>query len=114
MQYLVQMKLVAPGRPIIAGDGATLIEEYIVPTLQMCGKLLGEKRILAGGPVSGAVALVLLVQAESAQELDDLITGLPVWPRMETKVTPLTTFEGRAQTVRFKLEQLKTQVNSAA
>ncbi len=114
MQYLVQMKLVAPGRPTIAGDGPTFIEEYILPTLELCGKLLREKKILAGGPVSGGVGLVLLVQADSPRELDDLISGLPVWPRMETEVTPLTTFEDRAQTVRSKLEQLRAQAKNAA
>jgi muconolactone delta-isomerase len=44
--------------------------------------------------MSGAVGLVLLVQAGSAKELDDLITSMPVWPQMETEVTPLTTFWG--------------------
>jgi len=95
MQYLVQMTLVAPGRPTIADDGPTFIEEYILPTLELCQKLQSEKRIIAGGPMSGAVGLVLLVQADSAKELDDLITSMPVWPRMETEVTPLTTFGER-------------------
>ena len=72
-------------------------------------KLQGEKKIAAGGPVSGAVALALIVNAESAQELDDLITSLPVWPRMETEVTPLTTFDDRRQSLTARLEALKTQ-----
>jgi hypothetical protein len=37
----------------------------------------GEK-ILAIGPMSGDVSLVLIVNAESARELDDLITSLPI------------------------------------
>jgi hypothetical protein len=45
------------------------------------------------------VNLVLIVNAEPARELD-LITSLPVWPRMETAVVPLTTFEGRAESLR--------------
>jgi muconolactone delta-isomerase len=109
MQYLVQMKLVAPGRPTTPEEGAAFIEQFILPTLELCQKMQSEKTILAGGPMSGAVALVLLVQAESARELDDVITSLPVWPRMETAVTSLTTFEDRAQTVRSKLERLKAQ-----
>jgi muconolactone delta-isomerase len=64
--------------------------------------------------MSGAVGLVLLVHAESAPELDEIITSLPVWPRMETEVTPLTTFEDRAQTVRSRLEQLKETTKDAA
>ena len=63
----------------------------------------------AGGPVSGAVALALIVNAESAHELDDLITSLPVWPRMETEVTPLTTFDARRQSLAARLEALRAQ-----
>lgn len=114
MQYLVQMRLVPQGRPTSNQEGATFIEQYILPTLERCKKLQGEKKILAGGPISAAVGLVLIVTAESARELDDLITSLPVWPRMETDVTPLTTFEGRAETLRPRLEQLRAQAQKAS
>ena len=63
--------------------------------------------------MSGAVALVMIVNAESAGELDDVITRLPIWPRMETDVTPLTTFEGRALSLRPRLEQLKAEAQRA-
>jgi hypothetical protein len=64
--------------------------------------------------MSGAIGLVLIVNAESARELDDLITSLPVWSRMETEVTPLTTFEGRAESLRPRLEQLKAETRRAS
>jgi muconolactone delta-isomerase len=113
MQYLVQMKLVPQGRPTTTEEGAAFIEQFIFPTLELCKKLLDQKKILAGGPMSGVIALVFIVNAESARELDDLLTSLPVWSRMETDVTPLTTFEGRAETLRPMLEQLKAQTHRA-
>lgn len=113
MQYLVQMQLSSSARPTTQEDGIAFIEQYIFPTLELCKKLLEEKKILAGGPMSGTVALALIVNAESARELDDLITNLPVWPRMETEVTPLTTFEERAQSLHPRLEQLKSQRRGA-
>ena len=58
---------------------------------------------------TGTVALALIVNAESARELDDLITSLPVWSRMETEVTPLTSFDGRMQSLLPRLESLKAQ-----
>lgn len=64
--------------------------------------------------MSGAVALVIIVAAESAQELDDLITSLPVWPRMETEVTPLTTFDARRQTLLSRIDELKEQTREPA
>ena len=114
MQYLVQMKLVASDRPITPEEGAAFIEQVIFPTLELCKKLQGEKKILAGGAVSGTIGLAIIVEGESAQEVDALITSLPVWPRMETDVTPLTTFEGRAEILRPRLERLKAQTRGAA
>lgn len=107
MQYLVQMKLADSGRPTTAEAGIAFIEQFILPTLEVCKTLESEKKILAGGPVGGAVALALIVSAESIHELDGLITGLPIWPRMETEVTALTSFDGRMSSVRPRLEQLR-------
>jgi muconolactone delta-isomerase len=114
MQYLIQMRLRSSARPSTQPEGIAFIEQYILPTLELYTKLQDEKKLLAGGPMSGAIALALVVNADSAQELDDLITSLPVWPQMETAVTPLTTFEGRAQSLRPRLEQLKAQGREAA
>jgi muconolactone delta-isomerase len=114
MKYLVQMKLVNSNRPATPEEGVAFIEQIILPTLELCGKFEAEKRIIAGGPVSGSIALSLIVNAESAQEVDDLLTSLPVWSRMETTVTPLNSFEGRMQTVRTRLDELKRQIPAAS
>ena len=107
MNYLVQLKLAT--RPANQQEGAVFIEQFILPTLELCKKLEAERKIVAGGPLSGAIALSLIVSAESEQELDKVISSLPVWPLMETKVTPLSTFDVRMQMVRTRLQQLKGQ-----
>ncbi len=107
MNYLVQLKLA--DRPTTPQEGIVFIEQFILPTLELCKKLEAEKTIVAGGPLSGAIALSLIVDAESAQELDNLISSLPVWPQMETTVTPLSTFDVRMQAVRARLDQLKLE-----
>lgn len=109
MQYLVQMRLVPQGRPTTSEEGIAFIEQTIFPTLERCKKLQDEKKILAGGPVSGAIGITMIVNAESARELDDVITSLPVWPRTEVEVTPLTTFEDREQSLLPRFEKLKAQ-----
>lgn len=114
MNYLVQMKLANSSRPATPQEGMVFIEQFILPTLELCQKLEAERKILAGGPMSGAVALSLIISAGSAQDLDDLITGIPVWPRMETTVTPLTSFDGRMQSIRGRLKQLKAQMQNDA
>ena len=110
MNYLVQLKLAK--RPETPQESRVFIEQSILPTLEMCKRLEAEKRIVAGGPLSGAIALALIVNAKSAEELDGLISSLPVWPRMETTgstVTPLSTFDVRMQAVRARLEELRTE-----
>jgi len=51
----------------------------------------------------------MIVDAGSALELDEIIERLPIWPRAEVNVTPLTTFEDRAKAISPRLEQLKAQ-----
>lgn len=107
MQYLVQMKLVAPARPTTAEEGIAFVEQAIFPSLEMCKKMQKEKKILAGGPISGTIGIAMIVEAGSALELDEIIEGLPIWPRTEVSVTPLTTFDDRIRAVRPRLELLK-------
>ena len=107
MEYLVQMTLAAGARPSMAGEGMAFIEQFILPTLELCKKLQAERKIVAGGPVGGSVALALIVRADSNREVDELVESLPVWPRMETTITPLISFDERAQGVQLRLHQLK-------
>jgi len=67
-------------------------------------QLQDEEKILAGGPISGTIGLALVVKVDSAKERDDLVTSLPAWPRMETDITPLTTFEDRALSIERRLD----------
>lgn len=109
MQFLVRLTLSSGARPNTEGEGFAFIENYIFPTLKRCVELQKERKIIAGGPESGAVALALVVEAGSAAELDNVITNLPVWPRMETTVTLLTTFEDRRRSVDAVLEMVKSR-----
>ena len=80
------------------------IEQYVFSVLDVCDKLLEEKKIAAGGPVGGAIALALVVRAESIQELDDVLESLPIWPLMQTTVIPFTSFDGRRAAGRRRLD----------
>lgn len=62
---------------------------------------------------AGTAAFRGLVSPASARGLDDPITGLPIWPRMETDVAPLTGFEGRVASVRPRLEQPRETIGTA-
>jgi muconolactone delta-isomerase len=113
MQYLVQFRLKSSASPKTPEKGIGCIEQYTCPTLGSGQMLQEEKKIIARGPVSGTVALAFIASAESAKELDDVVTGLPVWPLMDTEVTPPSTFDAGKQALRPKLEQLKGQAPKA-
>ena len=104
MQYLVQMKLADSARPKNPEDSIAFIKRYVFPTLEVCEKLLEEKKIVAGGPLGGAIALAIVVSAESIQELDHILESLPIWPMMQTTVIPLTSFAGRRDAGLRRLE----------
>ncbi|MGE5304456.1 MAG: muconolactone Delta-isomerase family protein [Alphaproteobacteria bacterium] len=112
MDYLVEMRLAQSARPSTPVEGAAFVEQPVLPTLQVCKALEAEKTTVAGGPVSGAIALAMMVRVASIRELDELVEKFPLWPRMETTVTPLTTFDGRVLAVRSTLERVKAKLGS--
>jgi hypothetical protein len=107
MEYLVDMRLADSGRSTTVTEGLIFIEQYILPTLELGEKLAAENRILAGGPLSGAIGLAFIIRADNAKDIDEIVAGLPVWPRMVTTVTPLTTWSGRRSALQSRLERLR-------
>jgi len=107
MEYLVDMRLADSARSTTVAEGLVFIEQYILPTLELGEKLAAENRILAGGPQSGNIGLSFIIRADSAKEIDEIVAGLPVWPRMVTSVTPLTTWSGRRNALQSRLERLR-------
>jgi hypothetical protein len=111
MRYLVEMRLAEHGR-LDPREGLAFIESYVLPSLALCKKLEAEGKIVAGGPISATIGFALIVEAGSALELDEIIEGLPLWPRMRTTVTPLTTFDDRAKAIEPRLAGIKARLKA--
>ncbi len=107
MLFLVELDHVKSGLASAPEASRTFIEQIIFPTIARAEQLVAEKKIVAGGPVAGRIALRLIIEAESPQELDRIITSLPLWPLAETRVTPLIAFAERRQHVQRLLDGLK-------
>jgi muconolactone delta-isomerase len=103
------MKLTDSVRSLDPEKGMNLIEQYIFPTLKIASELHAKGKIVAGGPVNGSIQIAMIVCAESPLELDEILEGLPVWPLMDTRVTPITTFEDRLRAIQPRLERLKKE-----
>jgi muconolactone delta-isomerase len=109
MLFLVELDHVKSGAILGPEAGRAFIEQIISPTIARAEQLTAEKKILAGGPVVGRVALRLIVEADSPQDVDRIITSLPLWPLAETRVTPLIPFADRRNHVQKLLESLTTE-----
>jgi muconolactone delta-isomerase len=106
MLFLVEMDHVKSGQPLMPEAGRTFIEQIILPSLARAEELAKDKKILAGGPVVGRIALRFIVEAESLPDVDRMISSLPIWPLVETRVTPLISFADRRNSVQALLERL--------
>ena len=107
MLFLIELDHVKQGTPLTPEIGSAFIEQTIFPTLARAEELVKAKKILAGGPVLGRVALRFIVEADSLSDVDKIITSLPIWPLAETRVTPLIAFSERRQHAEALLESLQ-------
>jgi muconolactone delta-isomerase len=107
MKYLVIMELI--GTPPVASskDLVRWLEEIIIPSEEALRKLVVEKKILAGGDLSGRRGMAFIMEATSNEELSRLLGTIPEWPLLKVDVTPLDSFEERLADVRQDLERLK-------
>jgi muconolactone delta-isomerase len=107
MLFLIELDHVKQGTPLTPEIGRAFIEQTILPTLARAEELVKAKKILAGGPVLGRVALRLILEADSLSDVDKILTSLPIWPLAETRVTPLIAFSERRQHAEVLLETLQ-------
>jgi Muconolactone delta-isomerase len=106
------MKLADSARPKSPQDSVAFIEGFVLPYLEIMDEWQKEGQVLVGGPIAGAIALALIVKAESVQKLDELCESLPLWPVMEPRIAPLQTFSGRKTAVQNRLKSLRKRVAS--
>ncbi len=109
MLFLVELDHVKSGSLSTPEAGRAFIEQVIFPTLARAEQLVAEKKIVSGGPVVGRVALRLIIEADSSEQVDRMITSLPLWPVAETRVTPLITFSERRNHVEAVLARLTSR-----
>jgi len=95
MKFLVELTRPNTGQPMTNDAARRFMEVVILPTLARGEALAKEGLILAGGPVAGRIALRFIAEVESAQQLDEMLTSIPLWAVAETQVTPLIEFIDR-------------------
>ncbi len=94
MKYLVT----ATGGPGFSSpeEAIEVLKSIILPSFDALIKFEKEGRIIAGGLPVGDRAFVLIVEADSNDDLDRMLRGIPMWGSLDWEVTPLQSIEVRA------------------
>jgi muconolactone delta-isomerase len=107
MKYLVTMELIGTVPVASTQELVQWLEQMIIPTEEAMIKLEAERKILAGGDMSGRRGSAFILEAASNEELTRLLGSIPEWPLLKVDVTPLDSFEERLTEIRRDLDRLK-------
>ena len=107
--YLVEMTFPPFGTLLSPQEIVTFSERIVLPTLEACQKLCDAGRIVGGGTTLAAIGFTFIARTESPQALEEMISGLPLWSRAQTRIVPLGTFANRAKIAREALQRAKTR-----
>jgi muconolactone delta-isomerase len=112
MLYLVDMTLAS--HPKTPQKGIDLITISVLPTLAAAKELEAKGIIVAGGLKTGQIGFAMILKVDSLEQLDEIVERLPIWPKMDTTVTPLSTFEVRESSTQKRLEDMKRRIQERA
>jgi muconolactone delta-isomerase len=92
-QYMVTMNLTRADPLLNIGQLTDIVKGAILPSLERLKDLQSKGKVLAGGHPVGQRYVVLFMEAESEDELHEMLGGLPLSELGETTVTELKSFE---------------------
>jgi len=107
VQYLVTQEFVDPGPLLPLDQYVGMMRSAVLPGHEALLNLKSERKIVAGGFPVGERAITFIVEADSPNEVDALLIGIPFWGIATTKVTPLQGFEDRRDLDRQGTEQME-------
>ena len=106
MRYFVKGEFIEPGVLLPQEQFVQMLENVIIPSLDAVSKLEKDNKIIAAGLLTGARAGVFILEAESNEEVTQLLQNLPFWPLLKWKVLPLDSFEDRANRERNNIKNI--------
>ena len=86
---------------------AQVIEQMVVPSMEQLAQWEQEGRVHGGG-YTAARGGVFIMEADSSEEVDQLVTSLPHWGLVKVEVKPLISTSAmleRAQAMRQRLQE---------
>jgi muconolactone delta-isomerase len=84
-----------------------MLDQVIIPSIEQLAQWEQEGRIHGGGYTAGRGG-VFMVDADSSEEVDQLVTSLPQWGLVKVDVTPLISSSSvleRARAIRQRVQE---------
>jgi len=107
MLFLVKTEYVEVGALMPPEAAVSYVEQVVIPSLQMVAQWEQEGRILAGGTFPGERAGALVMEADSAEEVGQLLGSLPFWGQMKWEVRAMQSLSSVVERERDIVEQTK-------
>lgn len=85
-----------------------ILESLVNPTIELGAKYVEDGVALAGGMFArDSNESVMIIEAESNEELRRILEGSPIWNVTSFQVTPLERYDDRLKSTRKMFERLK-------
>ena len=109
MKYLVVSEAVESAIP--HGDMKAMVKtlEMVVASHERILELRKEGKVIGGGSMTARKGEVLIIEADSNEELNAIMRSIPYWIFHHVEVTPLSNTEVQYETDRDLLKTLKAQ-----
>ena len=92
-QYMVSMNLLKADPLLDIGQLTNIVTQKILPSLDALKDLQSQGKVLAGGHPVGQRYVVLFMEAESEDEVREVLGELPLSKLGDMQVTELKSFE---------------------
>ena len=88
---------------------AQVVEQMVVPSIEQLAQWEQEGRVYGGGHTA-ARSGVFIMEADSSEEVDQLVTSLPHWGLVKVDVKPLISTSSMLERARAMSQRLQEQV----
>ncbi|MET9681741.1 MULTISPECIES: hypothetical protein [Streptomyces] len=106
MQFLVIGKYTEPGTLLPEDRMPTLINDRVLPALETLAQWEEKgETVKAGGIFAGQRVGAFFLEAESGEEVGQLLSSLPFWHDVTWDVTPMQSFRSTIERETHVLEQ---------
>jgi muconolactone delta-isomerase len=106
MLFLVTAEYTEPGPLLSPEQVVSMVENLLIPRLEMLAQWEQEGKC-TGGVFAGERAESSLLEANSAEEVGQLLSSLPFWALLKWQVRPLQSTSSAADRERRVVNQLK-------